>query len=116
MNETLCRVIIRFAAEAATPAFQAPTIVRIKPNAITAVAIPSIVRTVRSRCRNRFLRTILTSFTGAPSLQLALVEVADDVRALDRVGIVRHHDDGLLEFLVEPLQQRQHFFGGLAIE
>src|SRR5205823_13380360 len=29
MNDTLCRVIIRFSADAATPAFQAPTIVRI---------------------------------------------------------------------------------------
>ena len=29
-------------------------------------------------------------------------------RALGRVRIVRHHDDRLLEFLVQPLQQRQH--------
>src|SRR6185295_18666563 len=106
MNDTLCRVIMRFAAEAATPAFHAPTMVRMRPNAITAVAIPSIVRIVRSGCRNRFLRTILTSFTGAPSLQLALVEVAADVRPLGGVRIVRHHHDRLLEFLVQALEQR----------
>src|SRR5207247_11101514 len=66
MEDTLWGVIMRFAAEAATPAFHARTIVRIRPNAMTAVAIPSIVSTVRSRCRNTFLRTILTSFTAAP--------------------------------------------------
>src|SRR5438034_11102191 len=31
MNDTLCRVIIRFAADPATPAFHAPTMVRIRP-------------------------------------------------------------------------------------
>src|SRR5256885_2515034 len=116
MNDTLCRVIMRFADAPATPAFHAPTIVRISPNAITAVAIPSIVSTVRSRCRNRFLRTILMSFMVAPSLQLALVEVAHDVGPLDGVRVVRHHHDGLLEFPVQPLEQRQHLFRRLAVE
>src|SRR5437867_4758218 len=116
MNDTLCRVIIRFAADPATPAFHAPTMVRIRPNAITAVAMPSIVSTVRRRCRNRFLRTILSSFTPAPSLQLALVEVAHGMRPLDGVRIVRHHHDGLLELFVQPREQRQYFLGGLAIE
>src|SRR6266513_2265337 len=110
MNDTLCRVIIRFAADPATPAFHAPTMVRIRPNAITAVAMPSIVSTVRRRCRNRFLRTILSSFTPAPSLQLALVEVAHGMRPLDGVRVVRHHHDGLLEFRVQPLEQREHRF------
>src|SRR2546421_18680 len=72
--------------------------------------------TASRRCRNRFLRTILSSFTPAPSLQLALVEVAHGMRPLDGVRIVRHHHDGLLEFLVHPLEQRQHLFGGLAIQ
>src|SRR5213076_2488131 len=116
MNDTLCRVIIRFAADPATPAFHAPTMVRIRPKAITAVAMPSIVSTVRRRCRNRFLRTILSSFTPAPSLQLALVEVAHGMRPLDGVRIVRHHHDSLLELLVQPLEQREHLFGGLAVE
>src|SRR3989440_11164480 len=91
-------------------------ILRIRPNAITAVAMPSIVSTVRRRCRNRFLRTILSSFTPAPSLQLALVEVAHGMRPLDGVRVVRHHHDGLLEFLIQPLEQREHLFGGLAVE
>src|SRR6266496_770070 len=116
MKETLWCVIMRFAADAATPAFHAPTMVRIRPNAMTAVAIPSIVSTVRSRCRNTFLRTILTSFTAAPSLQLALVEVAHDVRPLDRVRVVRDHHDGLLEFLVQPLEQRQDFLGRFPVQ
>src|SRR5256885_12373700 len=116
MKETLWCVIMRFAADAATPAFHAPTMVRIRPNAMTAVAIPSIVSTVRSRCRNTFLRTILTSFTAAPSLQLALVEVAHDGRPLDRVRVVRDHHDGLLEFLVQPLEQRQDFLGRFPVQ
>ena len=37
MNETDWRVIIRFAADASTPAYHAVTIVRIKPNAMTAM-------------------------------------------------------------------------------
>src|SRR2546423_4055081 len=116
MNDTLCRVILRFAADPATPAFHAPTMVRIRPKAITAVAMPSIVSTVRRRCRNRFLGRILSSFTPAPSSQLALVEVAHGMRPLDGVRIVCHHHDSLLELLVQSLEQRQHLFGGLAIQ
>src|SRR5207247_9722480 len=113
MKETLWCVIMRFAADAATPAFHAPTIVRIRPNAMTAVAMPSIVSTVRSRCRNTFLRTILTSFTAAPppppppSPPPPLVAVAPDVRPLapPRVGGACPH--GVLEFFfqssVQPL-------------
>src|SRR5205809_5422545 len=110
MKHQLWCVIMQFAAQADTPAFHAPTIVRIRPNAMTAVAIPSIVSTVRSRCRNTFLRTILTSFTAAPparpapSLQLALVEVAHHVRPLDPLRGVGHHHDGPLAFLVQPLE------------
>src|SRR5207247_9540323 len=112
MEDTLWGVIMRFAAEAATPAFHARTIVRIRPNAMAAVANPSIVSTVRSRCRNTFLRTILTSFTAAPparpapSLQLALVEVAHDVRPPDRVRGLRHPHARLPVFLVQPLDPR----------
>src|SRR5207247_3210239 len=50
MNDTLCRVIIRFAADPATPAFHAHTMVRIRPNAIPVVALPRIVRAVGRRC------------------------------------------------------------------
>src|SRR5438445_12603984 len=107
---------MRLAAAPVTPAFQAPTIVRIRPNAITAVAIPTMVSAVRRRCRNRFLNTSRRSFTAGPSLQFALVQVAYEVRALGGVRVVRHHHDGLLEFLVQPLEQREHLFGGLAVE
>src|SRR5437879_12298768 len=101
MNDTLCRVIMRFADEAATPAFQAPTIVRIRPNAITAVAIPSIVSAVRRRCRDRFLKTSRRSLTVVPSLQLALVQVTHEMGALGGVRVVRHHHDGFLELPIE---------------
>ena len=36
--------------------------------------------------------------------------------ALGGVRIVRHHDDGLLEFGVQPLQQRQHLRRRLRVE
>src|SRR6266702_4382535 len=116
MSDTRWRVIMRFAAAPVTPAFQAPTIVRIRPNAITAVAIPTMVSAVRRRCRKRFLKTSRSSFTAGPSLQFALVQVAYQVRALGGVRIVRHHHDGLLELLVQPLEQGQDLLGRLAVE
>src|ERR1041384_2885651 len=96
MRETRWRVIMRLEAAAATPAFHAPTIVRIRPNAITAAAIPSTVSAVRSRCRPTFLSPILASFTPSASLQLALVPVPFLVRPLGSVQVVRHHQDRLL--------------------
>src|SRR2546427_12887977 len=78
ISDTRWRVIIRLAAAPVTPAFQAPTIVRIRPNAMTAVAIPRIVSAVRRRCRNRFLRTSRRSFTAGPSLQFALGQVGHE--------------------------------------
>src|SRR5213078_1220857 len=107
---------MRFAAAPVTPAFHAPTIVRIRPNAITAVAIPTMVSAVRRRCRKRFLKASRSSFTAGPSLQFALVQVAYEMRALGGVRVVRHHHDGLLELPIEPLEQRQHLLGGLAVE
>src|SRR5438105_4526045 len=107
---------MRLAAAPVTPAFHAPTIVRIRPNAITAVAIPTMVSAVRRRCRKRFLKTSRRSFTAGPSLQFALVQMAYEMRALGGVRVVRHHHDGLLELPIEPLEQRQHLLGGLAVE
>src|SRR2546427_4483670 len=117
MKETLWCVIMRFAADAATPAFHAPTMVRIRPNAMTAVAIPSIVSTMRSRCRNTFLRTILTSFTAAPPPppppppHLSLVQVAHHVPPAPRLRVLRRPHPGLVEFLVQPLGARRGFLG-----
>src|SRR6266566_2945439 len=116
MRETRWRVIMRLVAAPATPAFHAPTIVRIRPNAITAVAIPSTVSAARSRCRTTFLRTILRSFTPAPSLQLALVEVPHQVRPLRGVRVVRHHQDRLLELPIQTLEQRQDLLRRLAVQ
>src|SRR5213596_4053323 len=115
ISDTRWRVIMRFAAAPVTPAFHAPTIVRIRPNAITAVAIPTMVSAVRRRCRKRFLKTSRSSFTAGPSLQFALVQVAYEMGALGGVRVVRHHHDRLLELLVQPLEQRQDLLGGLAI-
>src|ERR1044071_3880553 len=116
MRETRWRVIMRLVAAAATPAFHVPTIVRIRPNAITAVAIPSTVSAVRSRCRTTFLSTILRSFTPTASLQLALVEVPYQVRPLGSVRVVRHHQDRLLVLPIQTLEQRQDLLRRLAVQ
>ena len=70
-----------------------------------------IVRIVRPRLRNRFRRAYVAMFIGAP-----LVETALHTSALCGGGIVRDHEDGLAELLVELLHQREHVIGALAIE
>jgi hypothetical protein len=47
-NDTACRVINRFAADASTPACHAVTTVRKSANAITATPIPVNVKKLRS--------------------------------------------------------------------
>src|SRR5256712_4806821 len=116
ISDTRWRVIMRLAAAPVTPAFQAPTIVRMRPNAITAVAIPRIVSAVRRRCRKRFLKASRRSFTAGPSLEFALVQVAYQVRALGGVRVVRHHHDRLRELLVQPLEQRENLLGRFAVQ
>src|SRR6266576_1992982 len=116
MNDTRCRTIMRLAEEPATPAFQAPTMVRSRPNAITAVAIPRIVRIVRSLWRKALRKMIDRIFMGPRLLQLALVEVAHNVRPLGGVRIMGDHDDGLFEFLVEALEQGENLLRRLAVE
>src|SRR6266550_4346149 len=116
MNDTRCRTIMRLAEEPATPAFQAPTMVRSRPNAITAVAIPRIVRVVRSLWRKALRKMIDRIFMGPRLLQLALVEVAHNVRPLGGVRIMGDHDDGLFEFLVEALEQGENLLRRLAVE
>src|SRR2546427_2707012 len=37
-------------------------------------------------------------------------------RLLGRVRVVRHHDDRLVEFVVQALQQPQDLLGGLLVE
>ena len=59
MKETDCRVIILFSPDDSTPADQAVTIVRMKPNDITAMDTPRIVSSVRSLCRSVFFSTSL---------------------------------------------------------
>src|SRR5437867_889605 len=48
--------------------------------------------------------------------QHALVEVDDPLGALGGVRIVGHHDDGLLELPVEPVEQLEDLLGRLAVE
>ena len=51
------------------------------------------------------------------STNVPFLEVAACARgALGGVRVVRHHDDRLLELLVQPLQQRQHLARRLRVE
>src|SRR6266446_223658 len=81
-------VITRVDELASVAALKPSSTARSDANRKTAIATLSTVRTVR-----RLLR-----------------------RALGGVRIVGHHDDRLLEFLIEPLQQGQHFAGGLRVQ
>src|SRR5437867_13215211 len=99
---------MRLAAAPVTPAFQAPTIVRMRPNAITAVAIPRIVSALRRRCRKRILKASRRSSTAGASLEFPLVQVAYHVRVLGGVRVVPRLHDRLPYFLVQPLEQVEH--------
>ena len=48
--------------------------------------------------------------------QFALVQVDGVGRVFGGLRVMRDHDDGLAVFLVEQLQQAQHFFGGVAVK
>ena len=48
--------------------------------------------------------------------QHTLLEMPLDVGPFGGAGIVRHHDDGLLELAVQRLEQVQDLFGALRVE
>src|SRR5437773_6225191 len=82
-------------------------------NRKTAIATLITVSTVRRLLRRAPLKIRPRNFIGALSHlrlldQRALLEVQNPRGTLGGVRIVRHHDDRLLEFRIEPLNQRQH--------
>src|SRR5262245_2596767 len=88
-------------------------------NRNSATATLAMVRNVRSLFRNRLTITSLNmrASRGSRSVgQDALVEVVPALRALGGVRIVGHHHDGLLELPVQPVDEREHLFRGLAVE
>src|SRR4030095_12164671 len=105
---------------ASAPAYQAATIVRKSPNATIATTMPTMVRIVRSLCRNALRKTSETmntvSFEARSVDQPAFLEM-DEPRGTARgLGIVRHHDDGLAELTIEPFEQIENLLRGVAIE
>src|SRR5258706_812262 len=87
-----------------------------RPNAMTAMAIPTIVNEVRSLCRRTFLR-ISFEIIKIPSLRkFAFLEVPDLMRTLGCPGIVRYHDDRFFEFVVQPFDELEDFFSRSFIE
>src|SRR6186713_2413292 len=120
MKLTLCRVTMRSLEAASTPAVQAQSTVLSSRNVITATLTPATVSAVRSLFRPIFRMPIVAICMAiqAPRSgnERALVETADDLRAFGGSGIVRHHDDGLVELFVESFEQVQDLVRALAIE
>src|SRR5512134_3864340 len=89
------------------------------PNRVKAAATDSSVRRVRVFLRNSAASSRGRYFTVAPSAvlldQRALVQMQGAPREAGRLGIMRHHDQGLAVFAVETLQERQHRFGRMAV-
>src|SRR5262245_7795870 len=119
MKLTLWRVPMRSLAACSAPAVQAQiTVRRIRKN-VTNTATDASVRNVRNLLRPTFRIAILASPTGFSPVsgrEPALVQVVHGARALGRGRIVRDHDDGLVEFLVQLLEQLQDVVGAVAIE
>src|SRR5690606_24869077 len=130
-SEMALRVTSRVAEAESAPAYHASTTVCSRPNARTAITIPSVVSAVRSLCR-RLLRAISFSrYTTARSGraqpggvdarcaaldQHALVQVDQAVRGFRGTLVVRDHDDGLSHLRVELLHQAEHVGGRHAVE
>src|SRR5712691_1824150 len=118
------RMVTRRVDEAASaPALKPSSTARSAANRNTAIATLITVSSVRRLLRFALLRTRPMNFT-MPSLsdlllrfdEGALLEMKDARGALGGVRVVRHHHDRLLVFLVQPLQQREHFARGFRVE
>src|SRR5262245_25340496 len=111
------RVTSRASLPTLIEAFSVSSTPRNPQNRNKATTTLSMVRMVRRLLRPRLTSTSEKKPT-APSLvgQHALFEVERSTGALGRVRVVRHHHDRLLEFLVEPVEQREDLLAGLAVE
>src|SRR6185436_6059829 len=85
-------------------------------NRNNATVTLAMVRNVRILFRNRFTNTSLNMCASASVRQDTLVEVVLARGPLRGVRVVGHHDDGLLELSVGPVEEVEHFLGGLAVE
>src|SRR5688572_24507506 len=90
-----------------------------------AMPTPTIVSVLRNLLRATLRSPIEESrMVGASAVrsdpvgleQTSLVEVVHLLRALCRRGVVRDHQDALVELLVQLLQQRENFVGAVPIE
>src|SRR5512136_874292 len=101
MRDMAFLVTRRFAEEALTPAYQAPMKVLSSPKARMAMVMLRMVRAVRSLWRKAFLRSSLRMYI----VQDTFIEIPDGMRLLCCPGVVGHHNDGLMRFLIEPVHQ-----------
>src|SRR5262245_44607462 len=114
-------VMMRVDELASAPALNPSSTARSDANRKTAIATLITVRMVRRLLRFALFTTRLKYFIVLPDFrgvfdQRALLEMQQAGRALGGVRIVRHHHDRLLVFLVQPLQQREHFLRGFRVE
>src|SRR5262245_54057770 len=104
--EILLREMSRLGAADSTPAYQAAMTVRNRPKARIATPTPPTVSTARSGWRNTFLKS--NRKKDIVLLQLSLVEVAHDVRALGGPWIMSDHHDRFLVLGIQPREQIQN--------
>src|SRR5438477_4978845 len=115
-------VTMRVAELAADTESKPSSTARSAENRNTATATLITVSSVRRLLRAALFSTSPKNFIASslPDLlrfdQRALFEMERPLRAFGRVRIVSHHDDRLLVFVVEPLQQGEHFAGRLCVE
>src|SRR5688572_24421095 len=103
MKLTLWRVPMRSWLACSAAAVHDQITVRRMMKNITATVTPAKVRTVRSLFRP-MLRTAIVTSPKDPSDSVgenALVQPVDGLGAFGRLVVVRDHDDGLVEFLIQ---------------
>ena len=82
---------------------------------ISLPALPDRLLVAWRCCRREYPPQQAAAFLSRRQ-QHSLFQVPRHVRVRGRVRIVRNHHDRLLEVLVQPLQNLQHFCCGMAVE
>src|SRR5438045_5415119 len=115
MREIAFRVMSRVSLDTRTEESRVSSTPRNAQKRNSAMPTLTSVSSVRTLLRLRLAKTSEVRFILSPGLgrQHALFEVENATRPLGGVRIVRHHDDRLLEFLIEAYEQVEDLVGRL---
>src|SRR5512136_1791098 len=103
----------RLAAEPSTPRYQRPTRVRSMPKARMAMAMPMMVRQVRSRWRKALRMMSFRKNIDIPAgsaRQFPFLQMPYQMSLCCGARVVGQHDDGLAELKDEAAHQFQDLF------